>query len=135
MFELAILVEYAAENGLRTARTEENRVAVDLGHEYILVFENSLTENDTFIFFEGSDGGWHSHGDLFADDDGSLQLVPVDILESLIDGRMLVQKTVFADGVTDIQLTDASSKPNLETLESGEEVTFYRVAPSVRKNV
>jgi len=127
MFDLDLLEEFAAEQGLQATRKAPDTVVVQLGGGYALCFENWPEQDDTGIFFEGSDGGWHSHGELFLEEGGDIGLVPVDVLQGLLDGALLVARTEFPSGVVEIALQEAGAPCGLHHMEAGEQVTFFRV--------
>ncbi len=127
MFDLAMTIEYAEENGLTTQMRSDNVLAVELGARITICFENDHDQDDTMIYFERSNGGWHSHGDLFSDDSGNLALVPIDVLQSIIEGKLLIEITQFPNGALNIQLELANGKYDYDLLGDGEIVTLIKM--------
>ena len=127
MFDLKVLEEFATERGLPAERRTDDVVVIDLGCGFRLCFENCPKENDTMIYFDNTDGDWHSHGDLFIEGETDLQLVPQTVLQRLLDGSLLVSTTESPDGVIDIALEDASEAYDLTLIDEGEKQTFFRV--------
>jgi len=71
-----------------------------------------------------SPGGWHSHGDLFVDTASEIALVPLTVLQDLLDGSLLVSVAETSDGVVDISIADSEERYDLTDLGEGEKQTF-----------
>ncbi|MBT3199685.1 MAG: hypothetical protein HN350_07190 [Phycisphaerales bacterium] len=127
MFDLKLTVDFAMEQALRIEERSPDVLAVDLNCGFVICFANSQAENDTCIYFDGSTGGWHTHGDLFIEEGVGIELVPIEILQGLMNGKMLVSKIEFPDGTVDISLEHSYTKFDLGSIENGEIQTFARM--------
>ena len=127
MFNLDLATEYATEQGFEVNRQSKHLLVVNIGYDLHLCFENWPQDNETVIYFDDAGSDWHSHGDLFIDNDGDLALVPIHVLEALQNGSFLVSIVRYSDGRHEISLEYSWSKFELNTLEEGEKQTFIRI--------
>jgi hypothetical protein len=55
-------------------------------------------------------------------------VVPLTVLQKLVEGSLLVSRREYATGVVDISLEDTQHRYDLTYIRAGERVTLYRVS-------
>jgi len=128
MFDLGLTEVFVENHSLEAKRTSSDCLIVKLTDNYSICFENDWKQADTFIYFQNFESGWHSHGDLFLEDNSTIDLVPAEILQSLINGDMLISKLVYATGKVQVRLEYSQRNYDLAyLLGKGERQEFIRI--------
>lgn len=132
-YDLDILFDYCRETGLRARMADDGTLEVVLGDSAVLCFQNFENEDDCQMGF--LDTSWHCHGDLmFSDPRGHyVELDPLNILEGLSTGDVLVCEQLIGGSLADRWLIHKNYNDEFGHLRLGEQLVVRRAPVTVEQ--
>ena len=128
MFDITLIKESSQEFKFPILEQSEKSISIQLKKGLILVFENLTEEDDTIIYFKSDSSQWHTHADMFINDEvPDVELVPYEIMKDLCSGDLLVSKHYYKNGVVEVKLEYPDFIGTLSYVDPGEEITFIKI--------
>jgi len=128
IYDLPIIAEYCIELGFRVIENSDDVVKIEVEKGVTLEFMNIDNNSDSLVGFSGTP--WHGHGDLvFVVENGKyIELTPLDILQDLKLGRVLLLETWREGKLEDRAILHSESEETFEYMQPGDEYRIRRIA-------
>ena len=133
-YDLKLIRELCQELGLRSSFRSDDLVAIELGEDCVLVFQNVERDEDCLVGFDGTP--WHTH-DVFVFVDGRgyyTEMDYLDVVSGLKDGRVLVCERWLEGRLVDRWLIHRDFNDEFKYMDEREEVRVRRPVISVIKH-
>jgi hypothetical protein len=130
-YDLKLIHKLCQELGLRSSFRLDDLLAIELGKDCVLVFQNAERDEDCLIAFDGTP--WHTH-DVFVFVDGRgyyTEMDYLDVISGLKDGRILVCERWLEGRLIDRWLIHRDFNDEFKYMDEKEEVRVRRPVISV----
>jgi hypothetical protein len=130
-YDLKLIHELCQELGLRSSFRSDDMLAIELGEDCVLVFQNAKRDEDCLVAFDGTP--WHTH-DVFVFVDGRgyyTEMDYLDVVSGLKDGRILVCERWLGGRLVDRELIHRDFNDEFKYMDEKEEVRVRRPVISV----
>jgi hypothetical protein len=130
-YDLKLIHELCQELGLRSSFRSDDLLAIELGEDCVLVFQNAERDDDCLVAFDGTP--WHTH-DVFIFADGRgyyTEMDYLDVVSGLKDGRILVCERWLDSRLVDRWLIHRDFHDEFKYMDEKEEVRVHRPVISV----
>lgn len=129
-YDLPLLVEYCAQQGIPHKQPSDHLVEIQLKEGVLLCFQNEEDADDCAVGFRGTP--WHTHGDfMFSGNTGEyIEVNYLDALQALFDGVVLVCDLWDSGKLVDRWVTHPKYNDDIRHLQPNEELRVWR--PSLR---
>lgn len=130
-YDLKLIRELCQDLGLHSSFRSDDLLAIGLGEDCVLVFQNAERDDDCLIAFDGTP--WHTHGVfIFADGRGYYtEMDYLDVVSGLKDGRILICEKWLAGSLVDRWLIHQDFNDEFKYMDEKEEVRVHRPVISV----
>lgn len=125
-FDLAAIKDFCRSENVSFEQTSPAEIRVLIGGGLKLCFAHTEAGTDTYIGF--SDGTWHTHDALIlmTGPDTYVKLGPVEILEQIKRGDLLIASRYLRDELKDRRLFHRMEKQDFQYFEAGETTRIER---------
>lgn len=125
-YDLPLLVEYCAQQGIPHNRPSNHLVEIQLKEGVLLCFQNEEDADDCAVGFRGT--SWHTHGDfMFVGNTGEyIEMTYLDTVHGLFDGTVLVCDLWDSGRLVDRWVTHTKYNDDLRYIQPNEELRILR---------
>ncbi len=126
-YDLDTLEVLSGDLGFRATRPSPESIQIALCEGVTFEFHNLPEADDTVLGFSGTP--WHTHGKitLMTGDATYVELDPLEILQGLKDGSVLVAEQYFDGALADRWLVHRDEKLDLLDMVLGEDLRLRRL--------
>ncbi len=125
-YDFALIQELCTELGLSCTVRSSTLLAIDLGANAMLCFQNVEKEDDCLVGFEGT--AWHVHDNFIFVDSRAyyIEMDYLDLLTGLKDGKILVSELWHDGKIVDRSLVHSEYNDELNYMQLGDEIRIRR---------
>jgi hypothetical protein len=125
-YDLKLTHELCQELGLRSHFRQDDLLAIELGEDCVLVFQNAEREEDCLVGFDGTP--WHTHDVfMFADCRGHYtEMNYLDVVSGLKNGVILICEHWLDERLLDRCLIHGAFNDAFTNMNAGEEIRVRR---------